>query len=247
MPHFPTDALIAGQWRRGAGAPFETVDPATGRVLATVHAVTADEVGEAAEAGARAAADPAWRDLLPHRRARLLYRIAELVEDAADELSAIQTADTGKTLGETRALALSAAGTFRYTGAALETAEETITPSRGEYVTMSVYEPIGVVGAINPWNSPIASDAQKIAPPSRPATPSCSSPPSGRPSSPSPWGASSPGRWANSPCPPPCCPSFPAAAGPSVTPSSGIRSSAVSGSPAARRRAGPSPPPPRAS
>ncbi|WP_328724745.1 aldehyde dehydrogenase family protein [Streptomyces sp. NBC_00259] len=164
MPHFPTDALIAGQWRRGAGAPFETVDPATGRVLATVHAVTADEVGEAAEAGARAAADPAWRDLLPHRRARLLYRIAELVEDAADELSAIQTADTGKTLGETRALALSAAGTFRYTGAALETAEETITPSRGEYVTMSVYEPIGVVGAINPWNSPIASDAQKIAP-----------------------------------------------------------------------------------
>ncbi|WP_406423951.1 aldehyde dehydrogenase [Streptomyces sp. NBC_00873] len=164
MPHFPTDILIAGQWRRGAGEPVDTVDPATGRVLATVHSASADEVAEAAEAAAKAAADPAWRDLHPHERARLLHRIAELTEEAADELSALQTADTGKTLAETRALALSAAGTFRYMAAALETAEDTVTPSRGPYVTMSVYEPIGVVGAINPWNSPVASDAQKIAP-----------------------------------------------------------------------------------
>ncbi|MFF3688201.1 aldehyde dehydrogenase family protein [Streptomyces sp. NPDC002187] len=164
MPRFTTDILIAGQWRRGAGATVETVDPATGRVLATVHTASVGEVDEAARAAAQAAADPAWRDLLPHRRAQLLHRIAELVEEAADELSAVQTADTGKTLAETKALALSAAATFRYTAAALETAEETITPSRGDYVTMSVYEPIGVVAAVNPWNSPVASDAQKIAP-----------------------------------------------------------------------------------
>ncbi|WP_327242630.1 aldehyde dehydrogenase [Streptomyces sp. NBC_01320] len=164
MPHFPTDILIAGQWRRGAGEPVDTVDPATGRIVATVHSASADEVAEAAEAAAKAAADPAWRDLLPHERARLLHRIAELTEEAADELSALQTADTGKTLTETRALALSAAGTFHYMAAALETAEDSVTPSRGPYITMSVFEPIGVVGAINPWNSPVASDAQKIAP-----------------------------------------------------------------------------------
>ncbi|MFB6777305.1 aldehyde dehydrogenase [Streptomyces sp. NPDC056352] len=164
MPHFPTDILIAGQWRRGAGEPVDTVDPATGRIVATVHSASADEVAEAAEAAAKAAADPAWRDLLPHERARLLHRIAELTEEAADDLSALQTADTGKTLTETRALALSAAGTFRYMAAALESAEDSVTPSRGPYVTMSVFEPIGVVGAINPWNSPVASDAQKIAP-----------------------------------------------------------------------------------
>ncbi|MFB7391594.1 aldehyde dehydrogenase [Streptomyces sp. NPDC056191] len=164
MPHLPTDILIAGQWRRGAGEPLDTVDPATGRVLATVHSASAAEVGEAAEAAARAAADPAWRDLLPHERARLLHRIADLTEEAAPELAAVQTADTGKTLSETRALALSAAGTFRYMAAALETAEDTVTPSRGPYLTLSVHEPIGVVGAINPWNSPVASDAQKIAP-----------------------------------------------------------------------------------
>jgi acyl-CoA reductase-like NAD-dependent aldehyde dehydrogenase len=165
MPRIPADeALIAGQWRRGAGAPAETVDPATGRTLAAVHAVSLDEVAEAAEGAAAAVADPRWRDLLPHRRARLLHRIAELIDESADGLAALQTADTGKALTETRALVDSAAATFRYTAAALETAEEALTPSRGDYVTMSVYEPIGVVGAINPWNSPIASDAQKLAP-----------------------------------------------------------------------------------
>lgn len=164
MSYFSTDILIGGQWRPGTGEPLTTVDPATGRVLAELRAASVDEVDEAARAGARAAADPAWRDLLPHRRAQLLHRIADLVAEAADELAAVQTADTGKTLAETTALALSAAATFHYTAAALETAQEALTPSRGAYVTMSVHEPIGVVAAINPWNSPVASDAQKIAP-----------------------------------------------------------------------------------
>ncbi|MFG3157898.1 aldehyde dehydrogenase [Streptomyces sp. NPDC048219] len=160
----PDEALVAGRWRRGSGAATQTSDPATGRPLATVHAVTEDEVAEAARAGARAAADPRWRDLLPHLRARLLHRVAALIDADAEHLAALQTADTGKALTETRALVASAAATFRYTAAALETAEDALTPSRGAYVTMSVHEPIGVVGAINPWNSPVASDAQKLAP-----------------------------------------------------------------------------------
>ncbi|MFE2047277.1 aldehyde dehydrogenase family protein [Streptomyces sp. NPDC059459] len=165
MARIPADEiLIGGHWRRGGGLPIHTVDPADGTVVATVHAASADEVDEAAHAAAAAAAAPEWRGLAPHRRARVLYRIGDLIEEHAGQLSALQTADTGKTLGETRALALSAAGTFRYTAAALETAEDALTPSRGPYVTVSTYEPIGVVGAINPWNSPIASDAQKVAP-----------------------------------------------------------------------------------
>ncbi|MFG2599657.1 aldehyde dehydrogenase [Streptomyces sp. NPDC048462] len=156
--------LVAGQWRQGRGALIETADPATGQVIATVHAASLDDVEEAATAAARAAQDPAWRELPAHLRARLLHRIAALVEESADRLSALQTADTGKCRTETHALVLSAAGTFRYTAAALETAEDALTPSRGPYVTMSVHEPIGVVGAITPWNSPIASDAQKLAP-----------------------------------------------------------------------------------
>ncbi|MEU8350652.1 aldehyde dehydrogenase [Streptomyces sp. NPDC048845] len=160
----PDEVLIAGRWTTGSGRAAEVVDPATGEVLATVHGASAEDVDAAARGASRAAADPAWRDLAPHLRARYLHRIAELIDADADHLSAVQTADTGKTRAETRALAASAAGTFRYAAALLETAEDAVTPSRGRYVTVATHEPIGVVGAIAPWNSPIASDAQKIAP-----------------------------------------------------------------------------------
>ncbi|HVL34349.1 MAG TPA: aldehyde dehydrogenase, partial [Burkholderiales bacterium] len=72
--------------------------------------------------------------------------------------------DNGKPISETRALVASAAGTFQFYAAACETLEETLTPPRGDYLTMSVHEPLGVVAAITPWNSPIASEAQKLAP-----------------------------------------------------------------------------------
>ncbi|MCB1402423.1 MAG: aldehyde dehydrogenase family protein, partial [Rhodobacteraceae bacterium] len=111
-----------------------------------------------------AQADPAWRNLRPHERARILTRIADGIEANVDRISRIQTMDTGKTLKETRALAASAAGTFRYFAAALETADEALTTQRGDALTMSVHEPLGLVAAITPWNSPIASDAQKVAP-----------------------------------------------------------------------------------
>ena len=58
----------------------------------------------------------------------------------------------------------SAAGTFQFFAAACETLEDSITPQRGDFISMSVHEPLGVVGAITPWNSPIASEAQKLAP-----------------------------------------------------------------------------------
>jgi aldehyde dehydrogenase (NAD+) len=156
--------LVGGEWRQGRGDLLRPLDPATGRELGCFNGASVADVAEAAESGARAAADPAWRDLPPHQRAGYLYRIAGLIERDTDRLSALQTANTGKTRVETTALVRSAAGTFRYVGASLETAEDALTPSRGAYLTMSVHEPIGVVGAITPWNSPIASEAQKIAP-----------------------------------------------------------------------------------
>ncbi|MER8258564.1 aldehyde dehydrogenase [Streptomyces albidoflavus] len=158
------EVLIGGVWTCGSGHANEVTDPATGRVLTTLHTASPKDVDTAARAGARAAADPGWRDLAPHRRARHLHRVADLIDRDADRLSAVQTADTGKTRAETAALAASAAGTFRYAAALLETAEDAITPSRGPWTTFATHEPLGVVGAIAPWNSPIASDAQKLAP-----------------------------------------------------------------------------------
>jgi acyl-CoA reductase-like NAD-dependent aldehyde dehydrogenase len=105
-----------------------------------------------------------WAQRKPHERAGVLYRIAELIRERSEELAQLQRQDNGKPINETRALVASAAGTFQFFAAACETLEETITPSRGDFVSMSVYEPMGVIAAITPWNSPIASEAQKVAP-----------------------------------------------------------------------------------
>lgn len=158
------EILVGGRWRRGLGEASESTDPADGSVVQVVHHASVQDVDEAVERGVAAAAQPAWRDLLPHARARLLHRIADGIEARADYLARLQTRDTGKTLKETAGLVASAVGTFRYFAAVLETLDDDLTSRRGSSLTMSVLEPIGVVGAITPWNSPVASDAQKIAP-----------------------------------------------------------------------------------
>ncbi|OAN56742.1 aldehyde dehydrogenase [Sphingobium sp. TCM1] len=159
-----SEIFVGGQWRAGGGGQADSINPADGSLVARHGVASVADVAEAVEAGQRAVADPEWRTMLPHVRARLLHRIGDAIEAQAEHIAALQTADTGKTLTETRALALSAAGTFRYTAAALETLDDALTTPRGPYLTMSVHEPIGIVGAITPWNSPIASDAQKVAP-----------------------------------------------------------------------------------
>lgn len=158
------EILVGGHWRRGTGPVIESVNPATGSVFATLTAATPEDVDEAVTAGLRAVSASGWAEKLPHERALVLRRIGDAIDEHSAEIGALQTMDTGKTLSETTALARSAAGTFRYVAAALETLEEAITPRRGSALTLSTWEPMGVVGAITPWNSPIASDAQKIAP-----------------------------------------------------------------------------------
>jgi acyl-CoA reductase-like NAD-dependent aldehyde dehydrogenase len=155
---------IGGEWVYGGGAEITSTFPADGSVNRVFTGASREDVERAVETGTDAASRSSWRNLKPHERASVLHRISAGISGSVDRIAYIQTRDTGKTLTETRALAISAAGTFRYVAAALETLEEALTPSRGDYLTLSIHEPIGVVGAITPWNSPIASDAQKVAP-----------------------------------------------------------------------------------
>ncbi|MDX6739579.1 aldehyde dehydrogenase [Actinocorallia sp. A-T 12471] len=156
--------LVGGVPTQGRGGPLASVDPADGTTVATVAAASELDVDDAVARAVAAQADPAWQRMLPHVRARLLTRTAEIIEARAEELALLQSRDNGKPITETRALVASAAGTFRYVAAVLESSDERLTVPRGQYLTLSVHEPIGVVGAITPWNSPIASDAQKLAP-----------------------------------------------------------------------------------
>lgn len=157
--------FLAGEWRQGRGDPMASVFPADGSVTARFHAASHEDVAEAIEAADAAWRRPEWRDLVPHQRASILYRVSQLIESRLEELAALQTRDNGKPLAETRALVASAAGTARYFAAACETLEgELPTPRSGDLMTLSTYEPLGVIAAITPWNSPIASEMQKIAP-----------------------------------------------------------------------------------
>lgn len=156
--------FIGGEWEVGTGAEITSTFPADGSLNRVLRGASRVDGERAIASALKAQADPAWRSLKPHERARYLHRIADGIDANADRIAYIQTRDTGKTLRETGALVASAAATFRYMAAALETLDDTLTVPRGNYLTMSVYEPLGLVAAITPWNSPIASDAQKVAP-----------------------------------------------------------------------------------
>ncbi|RZS78436.1 aldehyde dehydrogenase [Pigmentiphaga kullae] len=155
---------VAGVWREGGGERYATLYPATGEPVAYLNAASLDDVEEAIQGAHRAFRTSGWAQRKPHERAAVLYRIAQLIRERAEDLAQRQRLDNGKPISETRALVASAAGTFQFFAAACETLEEVITPSRGDYLSMSVYDPMGVVAAITPWNSPIASEAQKMAP-----------------------------------------------------------------------------------
>lgn len=156
--------LIDNQWTTGSGEPLLVINPVDGSTLAKVSGASAADIDAAVKAARQAFVAPAWRDLKPHERASLLYRMSELMTAQQEALAQLQMQDNGKTLSECRAQVASAASTFRYYAAACETFESEVTPPRGAYWTMTVYEPLGVVAAITPWNSPVTLEAQKLAP-----------------------------------------------------------------------------------
>jgi len=156
--------LIGGKWIGATGATLQSVNPATGQVNHAVHAAGPEEV-EAAVAAAKAAANArSWRSMLPHTRARLLAKLADVIESRGEEFAQAQMRENGKVLTECRTQAVAAAGIFRYYAAVCETAGEDVTPPRGAYLSMTVHEPYGVVAAITPWNSPLTMESQKVAP-----------------------------------------------------------------------------------
>jgi betaine-aldehyde dehydrogenase len=154
----------AGEWTTGSGERFASINPANGNEEVMIGGASAADVDNAVKGAQQAFNNPDWRDLKPHLRARFLYRIGELIDADADKLSHIQMTDNGKTISECRQMIAGAANCFRYYSGVCETLEGTVTPSRGDYMSMAVSEPIGIVGLITPWNSPALLEANKIAP-----------------------------------------------------------------------------------
>jgi aldehyde dehydrogenase (NAD+) len=158
--------LIDGKWVDAAsGKRFETRNPATGELLATVAEGDKEDIDRAVAAARRAFEGP-WSKVKPFERQNLLLKLADLVEKNFDELSQLDTLDMGAPLSRTRAYRLRALGMLRYyAGQATSIHGETIENSLpGEIFSYTLKEPVGVVGAIIPWNGPLTATIWKIGP-----------------------------------------------------------------------------------
>jgi aldehyde dehydrogenase (NAD+) len=158
--------LIDGQWVDAAsGKRFETHNPATGELLATVAEGDAGDINRAVAAARRAFEGP-WSKVKPYERQGLLLKLADLVEKNFEELSQLDTVDMGAPISRTRGNKLRVLGMLRYyAGQATAIHGETIENSLpGEIFSYTLKEPIGVVGAIIPWNGPLGASVWKIGP-----------------------------------------------------------------------------------
>ena len=156
--------LIDGEDVVSSEPPVTSVNPATGQTNHRVHTAGPAEIDRAVASASRAAALVSWRGMLPPQRAAVLHRIGELMLRDAEKFALLQRIENGKVHAECMVQVRSAAATFRYYASVCETLESAVTPSRGNYLSMAVYEPYGVVVAITPWNSPMTMEAQKVAP-----------------------------------------------------------------------------------
>jgi phenylacetaldehyde dehydrogenase len=164
--------LIGGQWVAAAsGETFDSLDPATGRVIAKVAAGDAADIDSAVAAARRALESSAWPKMLPADRERAMLKLADLVEAHADELAQIESLDNGKLVGVARMIDVGKAPAFiRYmAGWATKIEGSTLSPSvnLGPHARLTAYtlkEPVGVVGAIIPWNFPLSAALWKICP-----------------------------------------------------------------------------------
>jgi acyl-CoA reductase-like NAD-dependent aldehyde dehydrogenase len=163
----PVKMLIGGQWVASAsGKTFDTINPSTGEVLAKVAEGDAEDINRAVAAARKAFESGPWPKLTPSQRGRLLWKVAELIEQNAEELAQLETLDNGKPIKYSRAADIPlTADHFRYfAGWATKLEGETIPVSIPNMFTYTLREPLGVVGQIIPWNFPVQMAAWKLAP-----------------------------------------------------------------------------------
>src|SRR3954469_18461110 len=159
------ELFIDGEETAAAGgADRPSVNPATGQVWALAAEGGAADV-DAAVAAARAALSGPWGDVLPRERGRLLRRLAALIDANAERLVAIEVTDNGKTIREVSAQYAFVADFYRYFGELADKVDGRVLPAeRPGILNYTLVEPVGVVAAITPWNSPGLQVAFKAAP-----------------------------------------------------------------------------------
>ncbi len=162
----PSDLFIDGAFRPAAsGARFETINPATGEVIAAVAHGDAADI-DAAVASARAAFESGvWSRKAPEERKAVLMKLAELVRANKEELATLESIDSGKTIRDClHEIGNEVPTFFQWYGELIDKSFGRVAPTPDNIVAMIVKEPIGVAGLVLPWNFPLLMAAWKLAP-----------------------------------------------------------------------------------
>lgn len=165
----PRTMLIGGKWVEAvSGKTFDTYNPATGEVLARVAEADKPDIDLAVKAARKAFESGPWPDMTPAERGRLLWKLAELIDEHHEELAELETLDNGKPLFFSRIVDVpTASDAFRYyAGWATKVEGSTIPISAtgAKYLAYTLREPVGVAAQIIPWNFPLIMASMKLGP-----------------------------------------------------------------------------------
>ncbi len=161
-----TDAFIEGSFAPAASHErFASVNPATGEILGRVAACDQIDVDRAVRAARRAFEDRRWGDQHPRDRKAVLLRLAELIRAHADELALLDSLDAGKLISDTTTVDVpGSAAILQWYAEAIDKTYGEIAPTGPGDLALVAREPLGVVGAVVPWNYPLETAIWKIAP-----------------------------------------------------------------------------------
>ena len=162
----PTRLFIGGEWVDSAsGKTFETLNPATEGVIAEVAEGDKEDIDRAAKAARKAFESGPWRTMDARDRGRLMYKLADLVEDNLEALARLETLDNGKPIAESRAADLPlVVDCLRYYAGWADKIHGSTVPVRGNHFCYLRKEPVGVAGQIIPWNFPLLMASWKWGP-----------------------------------------------------------------------------------
>ncbi|MCI0377116.1 MAG: aldehyde dehydrogenase family protein [Gemmataceae bacterium] len=157
--------FIGGKWADSAsGKSFPTINPATGDTLCQVAEADATDVDRAVQTARKALESGPWPQMDAADRGRLLLRLADQVEKHARDLAALESLNCGKTLADSFGDMQGVANTLRYYGGWADKVEGRTIPVRGNFLSYTLRQPVGVVGQIIPWNFPLLMLAWKWGP-----------------------------------------------------------------------------------
>ena len=162
---FPRAAFIDGKFRKGSGKKLITVNPATGETIAEIAACNAKDVDFAVKRAREAFDQGHWSKMHPSAREEVLIKLAKLIKRNRRELAVMESLDSGKTILDCETIDVpETIATIKWHAEAVDKIYDQTAPASDDHIAMIVREPIGVVGAVLPWNFPLLMLAWKIGP-----------------------------------------------------------------------------------